>query len=355
MSSYIDRKYINLVSSQLERFAWKCATLANCRCPICGDSQKNKRKARGFFYLKGNDYFYKCHNCGAGHSLYRFLESVGGSLLKEYSLERWKNGENGRSNYMKPKKDETHSTLKFSQPKFKPKHDLLKPLVCVKDLDVNHICRKFIDMRKIPKKFYDVLYYTENFLSYMRMVDPSLNSTQWTNSEPRLVIPFFNKNNDVVAVQGRSLSMKDEFNARSTIRYITVKSDKSIERLWYGMWRADPTKRVYVVEGPLDSMFIPNTVAMVGVCAVEQVPSRFADSDMVYVLDNEPRNPHIIKFNEKLIDQGKTVCIWPNGIIDKDINDMIYRLSAKQIKKIMDDNAVSGLEATMRLNRWRKV
>tara|TARA_R100000951_G_scaffold57441_1_gene48247 strand:+ start:6748 stop:7806 length:1059 start_codon:yes stop_codon:yes gene_type:complete len=352
MSGYIDRKYINLVSPQLERFAWKSDTLANCRCPICGDSQKNKRKARGFFYLKGNDYFYKCHNCGAGHSLYRFLESVCGSLSKEYSLERWKNGENARSNYVKPKEE---NMFNFKQPKFKPKHDLLKPLVSVKDLPSDHICREFVEMRKIPKKFYDVLYYTENFLGYMKMVDPELNPAQWTNTEPRLVIPFFNKDNDVVAVQGRSLSLKDEYNARTTLRYITVKSDKSIERLWYGMWRANPKKRVYVVEGPLDSMFIPNTVAMVGAAAIDRVPARFANTDMVYVLDNEPRNLQIVKFNENLIEQGKTVCIWPNGIRDKDINDMIYRFSPKQIKKMMDDNAVSGLEAKMRLNRWRKV
>tara|TARA_R100000951_G_scaffold83759_1_gene71495 strand:- start:155 stop:520 length:366 start_codon:yes stop_codon:yes gene_type:complete len=121
------------------------------------------------------------------------------------------------------------------------------------------------------------------------------------------------------------------------------------------MWRANPKKRVYVVEGPLDSMFIDNTVAMVGAAAIDQVPARFANTEMVYVLDNEPRNLQIVKFNENLIKQEKTVCIWPNGIKDKDINDMIYRFTPKQIKKIMDDNAVSGLEATMRLNRWRKV
>jgi hypothetical protein len=121
------------------------------------------------------------------------------------------------------------------------------------------------------------------------------------------------------------------------------------------MWRANPKKRVYVVEGPLDSLFVDNTVAMVGAASLEHEPARFANSDMVYVLDNEPRNPQIVKFNENLIEQGKTVCIWPNGIKDKDINDMIYHMKPKQIKKIMDDNAVSGLEAKMRLNRWRKV
>lgn len=348
MSIFIDKKFINLLSPQLEQFKWKSDKLANCRCPICGDSQKNRNKARGFFYMKGSDFFYKCHNCGVGHSLYRFMEHVSPALMKEYSLERWKSGQSGKSNYIKPKEEE----MFFSKPKFKVKHDLLKPLTCVKDLPSDHVCRQFVEMRRIPKKFYDILYYAEDFGSYMKLVDPDVSQMI---PHDRLVIPFFNKKDEVVAVQGRSLSMKDEYKARTTARYITVKSDKSIDRLWYGMWRSNPKKRVYVVEGPLDSMFIDNTVAMVGAASIENIPARFANTDMVYVLDNEPRNQQIINFNKNLIDQGKTVCIWPNGIRDKDINDMIYHMTPKQIKKIMDDNAVSGLEAMMRLNRWRKV
>ena len=352
MSIFIDKKYINLVSVQLERFAWSRDSVAKCRCPICGDSQKNKNKTRGYFYQKGNDFFYRCHNCGFGSNLQNFLNQISPVLEKQYVVERFRNGETGKSNYRKPKEEDM---FKFSKPKFKSQHDLLKPLKCVRDLPEDHICRQFVEMRRIPKKFYGILYHTDNFLDYMRLVDPELKPVQWTKPEPRLIIPFFNKKDDVVAVQGRSLSMKDEYHARTTLRYVTVKADKSIERLWYGMWRANPKKRVYVVEGPLDSLFIDNTVAMVGAASVENEPARFANTDMVYVLDNEPRNPQIIKFNENLIDRGKTVCIWPNGIKDKDINDMVYRMSPKEIKKIMDDNAVSGLEAKMRLNRWRKI
>ena len=98
MTTYIDKKFINRVSPTLRNFKWKKETLANCSCPICGDSQKNQRKARGFFYQKGNDFFYKCHNCGAGHNLYNFLNQVAPSLCKEYSLERFRGGETGKSN-----------------------------------------------------------------------------------------------------------------------------------------------------------------------------------------------------------------------------------------------------------------
>ena len=351
MTAFIDKKYINIISNQLDKFKWAKGNLANCRCPICGDSQKNRSKARFYFYESKNKYFVKCHNCGYSSDMFGFLDKVDSNLKKEYSVELWKEKNGTKRN----KISESEMNSMFSKPKFKPKHNLLKPLKCVKDLPEDHICRQFVDMRKIPKKFYNMLYFTDNFYAYMKLVDPEFNPSKTTGPEPRLVIPFFDKKDNVVAVQGRSLSMKDEYNARTTLRYITVKSDKSIERLWYGMWRANPKKRVYVVEGPLDSLFIDNTVAMVGAASVQNEPARFANSEMVYVLDNEPRNPQIVKFNENLIKQGKTVCIWPNGIKDKDINDMVYRMTPKEIKKIMDDNAVSGLEATMRLNRWRKV
>lgn len=351
MSAYIDKKFINLVSVYLDKFKWKSDTLANCRCPICGDSQKNRNKARGFFYQKGNDFFFKCHNCGAGHSMFRFLEAVSPSLVKEYTMERWKNGENGNSNYIKPKEEDMFKLL--SPPKFESKSDLLKPLLRASDAPKNHVVRQFLEMRKIPQKNFDILYYTENFGSYMKLVDPDASFPNVV-SEPRLIIPFFNKKNDVVAVQGRVLTMKGEHMARETARYITVKADKSIDRLWYGMWRANPKKRVYVVEGPLDSLFIPNTIAMVGASALEQVPSRFENSDMVYALDNEPRNKQILAYMEKLINMDKKICIWPEALKEKDINDMIYVMSVKDIKKMIDENTYSGLQAKLKFNEWRK-
>tara|TARA_R100000008_G_C3584899_1_gene171438 strand:- start:144 stop:1196 length:1053 start_codon:yes stop_codon:yes gene_type:complete len=350
MTTYIDKKFINLVSAQLERFSWKKNDLANCRCPICGDSKKNKAKARGYFYQKGNDFFYKCHNCGAGHSLYRFLEMVSPLLMKDYSIERWKSGENGRSNYIEPEKEDMIGIK--SKPKFKPIPKLLENLPRIKDLDKNHPAYKFVKLRKIPEKFYNILYYTDDFGSFQTKLDLEAMAV---GKEERLIIPFFNKNNDLVAAQGRLLSMDSEANARKTARYITVKADKSIDRLWYGMWRADPRKRVYVVEGPLDSLFIPNTIAMVGAGAIEKVHPRFDSSDIIYALDNEPRNKQIVNYMERLIEKKCSICIWPDNIKEKDINDMIYTRSHKEIKSIIDQNIYSGLEAKLKLMKWRKV
>ena len=348
MPAYIDKKYINILSVQLDRFAWKKDNLANCRCSLCGDSQKKKTKTRFYFYEKDNKYLVKCHNCGYASDLYNFIEKVNPSLLKEYSLEIWKEKNVPKKKYI----GESEMLSLMKKPEFNRKQDLLKPLVPIKELPSDHVAVQFLEIRRIPKKKWDLLYYTDNYGRYAKLLDPEYNDITY---DPRLVIPIFNKKGDVVGAQGRVLTMKGEVNARSTLRYITVKADKSIDRLWYGLWRANPKKKIYVVEGPLDSLFIPNAVAIVGAGAIDNVPARFQRSDLVYVLDNEPRNKQIIDYNKKLIKAGNKVCIWPTDLVEKDINDMIYTMSSNEIKKMIDNNTVSGMEATLKLNSWSKL
>ena len=347
MSVFIDKKFINLASPTLFNFKWKKEDLANCRCPFCGDSQKSKTKARGYFYQRGNNFSYKCHNCGHGCSIYNFLKEVSPSLCKEYSLDKWK--EKGGN-----KTQEDVEVFKFidKKPEFKKNDKLLDGLDRLCDLPDDHISVQFANMRILPKQHWKILYYTDDFGSFMQRLDPKCLPA---GKEERLIIPFFNKDGDVVAAQGRALSMSREVSARETIKYITVKYDKSIDRLWYGLWRANPKKRVYVVEGPLDSLFLQNSVAMVGAGALKEIPKRFVNTPMTYILDNEPRNRQICSYIEKLIELGREVCIFPNDIKEKDINDMAYRLSTRKIQKMIDENTFSGLEATLKFRDWRKV
>ena len=348
---YIDKKFINMVSPQLERFAWKKDNLANCRCPICGDSQKNKTKTRGYFYQKKNDFFYKCHNCGMGMNLYNFLKEVSPSLCKEYSLERYRNGENGKSNYKKPKVEEVFK-FKDAKPKFKKKDHLLDELQCLADLPSDHTAVKFANMRKIPKQHWKLLYYTDDFTSFGKILDT--DATLW-GKEERLVIPFFNSHGTVVGAQGRVLTMAGEAQARETLRYITIKAKKSIDSLWYGLWRVNPKKRVYVVEGPIDSYFLDNCVAMVGASSIENIPSVLKNSEITWILDNEKHNKQIVQYNKRLIGLGRDVCIWPDNIKEKDLNDLAFKMSTKKIKNIIDDNTFNGLEATLKLNQWKRI
>jgi len=279
------------------------------------------------------------------------LKDVAPSLCKEYSFERFRNGENGRSNYKKPKEEDLFR-FKDNKPEFKKKDKLLDDLDRLCDLPDDHVAVQFANMRIIPKQHWKLLYYTEDFGKFMKKLDPSCLAV---GKEERLVIPFFNSHGDVVAAQGRALNMKDEAEARTTAKYITIKADKNIDRLWYGLWRSDPSKRVYVVEGPIDSLFLQNSVAMVGAGALKEIPIRFDNTPMTYILDNEPRNRQICAYIEKLIELGREVCIWPDNVKEKDINDMAYNMSTRKIQKLIDENTFSGLEATLRFRDWRKV
>lgn len=342
MTTYIDKKFINLMSGQLERFSWKKDNLANCRCCICGDSSKNKVKARGFFFEKKGEYFYKCHNCGIGLNLYNFMSKVAPNLCKEYSLEKFKEKQ--------PTQEREKPKMLFSK---KPKKKYTIELPTVAELPPNHMCRQFVELRRIPKKMWQHLYYAEDFSQWARRINKE--SAQGLPAEPRLVIPILDRKGHLVGAQGRILKVSTDRAARKSVRYITIKPDDQDHKSWYGLDRLDLTGTVYVVEGPLDSLFIPNCLATVGMSDVFTPPKEIKERSVIYVMDNEPRNVQVVHTMEKLVDQHKRVCVWPDHIKHKDVNDMIMDgMEASQILNIINENAVSGLQAQIRINQWKK-
>jgi len=358
MNLYVDKKFVNFLSGSLEKFAWKKENLANCRCPICGDSQSNPNKCRGYFFEKDGSYYYKCHNCGVSLSLYSFMEKVSPSLVAEYQLERYKSNQ-----VKKPKRPKVKATGvgdMFGLFKKKYKETVNSQyLVPIESLDNDHPAVEFVTRRKIPTDKLHLLHYTDDFGSFSR----EMTGEPVEGKEPRIVLPFFDSEGNMVAAQGRALSLRSVTGSidrsteqtRKLLRYITIKSKDAPDRLWFGQWRANPDKKIYVVEGPIDSLFLDNCIAMVGASGFDNIPKHLRKSEGVYILDNEPRNKSICDLNKKLIDAGRNVCIWPSELKIKDINDMVIAgMTVKEIKKIIDNNTFSGLEALYRLNEWRK-
>ena len=336
MSLLIDKKFIGLVSPLLDKFKWKKDNLANFRCPICGDSSRSKSKARGYFFAKNNDMYFCCHNCGASHTLYRFLEIVSPSLCKEYSLDRWKNGETGNSNYPKPE-------FKFEKPTFRTDMGCASRL---DTLDENHMCVAYVRSRKIPESCYSRLYYVESFNDWLKGIDPT--STNVPNDK-RLIIPIFNAKGGLIGVQGRTL--EDHH-----LRYITIKLDHEVEKLWYGLDQKFQSETVIVVEGPIDSLFLNDCIAMVGIANTGGIPKAIRGKRIIFAIDNEPRNKAVIDRMSSLIDAGREIVVWPESIKEKDINDMILTgMTPAEIEDVIKSNCCSGLEAKMKLNTWKKV
>jgi hypothetical protein len=328
--TYIDVKYINMCSAILDKFKQKTNNLWQFRCPICGDSQQNKNKARGFIYEKGNKYFYRCHNCEFGTSFGRFLEKINPSLHREYVTEQYKEKKVVKS-------DDSISKFSFV-PKF---NDILQGLQKLSSLEKDHPARRYLSERLIPEKYFSKLYFCTEFRKWTNKVEPNKFSTL-KGDTPRLVIPFFDSSNNIIGFQGRSFDPKD------SCKYITIKL-KGVEDLIYGQERINNRKRKYCVEGPLDSLFLPNCMAMAG------IKFNVFDLDTIIVLDNEKRNKEIVNSLQKFITNGYSVCIWPEGVNGKDINDMILNgMSTDEIISVIDTNTYSGLQADFILSQWRK-
>ena len=337
MTEFVDAHYVNLLSNRLEKFVRKKTDVYNFRCPYCGDSQKHRNKARGYFFRVKTDLVYKCHNCGVGRTLPNFLKDNAPDLYDEYIMERYKSGTTGKGSYVpKPK---------FNKPVFKKKEDLES----ISSLNNEHPAVKYLADRQIPKKFWNELFYTKDFCTWVNKNKPSF--TQIKNDKPRIVIPFIKPSEKEdggyhegwFGFQGRSLDPKDQ------LRYITIMLDENQSKV-YGLHRINPHEKVYIVEGPFDSLFLENSVGMAG---SDIDPRSYNWSDYIWVYDNEPRNREIVNRIESTIDRGDKVVIWPSTIDEKDINDMFN--SGIDPQSVIESNIYQGLQAKLKLNNWKKI
>jgi transcription elongation factor Elf1 len=343
MSISVDSKYIGIISHRLRNFKRKNDYVWNFSCPVCGDSKKNASKARGYVYKKGNNLFYSCKNCGLGTSLGKLLEHVDGTIYKEYILERYKSGESGNSNFKDP-------TFNVPSPRFgkldKPKQ--FEHAEFCSDLPSGHFCLDYLKNRQIPKEFYSQLLFTSHYKKFIDTLVP--NHGKKLVDDARVIIPFYDVYNNLIAVSGRALETNDK-----TVRYITIRTTDSEEKLVFGMDRLNVHETVKVVEGPIDSLFLSNCVAS-GDANLTAVADNISAGKKVIIFDNEPRNKDIVKLMQESIKSNHQIVIWPDTIQAKDINEMIMSgISPDEIESIISSNTVSGLEAQLKFNFWKKV
>ena len=329
--SFVDTKYIGLVSVRLQKFSKKKEGLYAFRCPYCGDSQKNKNKTRGYIYAFKNDHNYKCHNCGVSKSFTNFLKDQDTMLHDQYVMERYKSGLSGKAT------SAPIPVIPSSKPNFTKKDFDLER---ISELNKSHPARTYLEKRKIPDRCLRELYYCDNFKQWTN--DQKYTFSDVSNDEPRIIIPL-KKDRTIFGFQGRSLSPKNK------LRYITIMLDDEAPKI-YGLDKINKSKPIYIVEGPFDSLFLENSVAMAG---SDLDPRTFGWSDYIWVYDNEPRNREIINRIESTIDRGDKVVIWPSGIDDKDINDMFN--SGIDPQSVIESNIYQGLEAKLKLNHWKKI
>ena len=320
----VDSKYIGLVSSRLQKFKRVKENLYNFRCPLCGDSKKHKNKARGYVYALKADMNYKCHNCGASSTFSNFLKQLDPTLHKQYVFEKFQTRNTGKGSIIeKPKFD-------FKKPVFKKQIDLPK----ASEIPV---AKKYLEKRKLdPSKFY----FTSEFRNLVNTQKQTFDTIG--RDESRIIIPMYDTERNLIGFQGRALGP-------NFVKYITVMLQENAPKI-YGLDKINTNETVYVVEGPFDSTFVENSVAL---CGSDGDMAHLEGSDIVYVYENEPRNKEILQRIERCIDRGEKVIIWPKNIQDKDINDMV--ISGHNIMSILKSNIYSNLEAKIKFNNWKRV
>ena len=331
--SFVDTKFIGLVSVRLQKFSKKKEGLYAFRCPYCGDSQKNKNKTRGYIYRSKNDHNFKCHNCGQGQNLANFIKFIDPKLYEQYLLERYK-----KSAPATPKPKFDFKPTKFTN------QTPIDDLKSIKDLPEDHPARLYCVNRKIPEKYFDKLFLSDKFMTLVNEVKP--NTYKITKDHPRLIIPFYDTTGKLFAFQGRAFGKEQP-------KYLTIKLDESKQKV-YGLDKVNFQKHIYITEGPIDSLFIDNCLAAGG--ADLFLKNKIPNENITYIFDNEPRNKEIVKRMYKVIEQDFNVVIWPEEIQLKDVNDMIKSgLTKLELQDIISNNTYSKLSALTKLNYWKKI
>lgn len=341
----IDLKYAGILSTRLQRFVIKSHSpyRANMRCPICGDSQKSKRKARGWILEKDNAAIFYCHNCGASLPMRKFLEQIDPPLAKDYVIDMAM-----ENKYAKKEPEKPLDTLQQKKPKFQLTGSPLRKIRKISQLPAGHGGRDYVLRRKIPTKEHYRLYYVPKFVTWVNSLIPGKMKMP-EKDKPRLILPFLDKSGNLFGFQGRAFDPKDE------LRYITIMLDENMPKI-FGLEKVDFTKPYRVVEGPIDALFLDNTVAMAGADGNANGLDHL--SNATFIFDAEPRNKEIVRRMERVVENGYKVCIWPQHMMErgKDINDFILSgLKAADIQLIIDQNSYRGLQAKLELATWKKV
>ena len=282
--------------------------------------------------------FMKCHNCGVSIHFGTFLKQTDQILYSQYALERYADG-------AAPNK--AHKTLQFTfqEPVVEKKSIIDILLDRLDTLPEENLAVKYCIDRKIPKDKFKSLYFIDNIKNVEQISEAMKNRIKGT--EPRLVLPLYDANLQLTGITCRALGNEE-------LRYITVKI-KQDELLVFGRESLNPKKHIYVTEGPIDSLFLPNAIAVVGTGFNKLELLEYSKDNITIIVANQPRNKDVCKVIENLIEKNYNVVIWPQSLKEKDINDIVKAgKTPAYVKSLIDKNTFNGLQARANFYAWKR-
>lgn len=371
MSGIIEQQFIMNIASQLDKFKTvEPNKTYNFRCNVCGDSDTNDFKTRGYFFYSPQDdiYMMKCHNCSVSYSFQHYLKIYFENEYKDLRTQIFK--ERGIRQFAPVIKKEIKAEDIFNSEYQQQLADILNAteehdiLICANKLPSTHPARVYLEKRNIGINGLSRLFYTDNYKNFVESVIPAqIIGHRKIPSDPRIVFKLQTVDGELVGFQGRCID------SDSTLRYSIIMLSDAYPKM-FGLECIDKndTSPIFVTEGAMDSFFLPNAIALNGgdINALSSiiVEEKLDKNRFIIILDNEPRSKDTIKRTKKSITDGYNTVIW-TGISPehKDINDMILSgtfdsngtfNNRNTLKTFVLNNNHSGTKAVLKLQQWSK-
>jgi len=321
-------RLVSELSHYLTKFTKKSDRLWVFRCPVCGDSKKSQIKTRGNIYFFKGRYWYKCFNCDLSIPVTKFCEQYYPELYRRHVV------------------DSFIRTPHIEVEPSKPEREVFKDIpedIGLSPVTNNFTALAFLKRRKIPEERYSSLLFCPDINTLLEFYAP-LGYKKLNYTSPRLVIPV-TAEKSLVGYVTRSIEDNDP------IRYYNIKvSDKLF--IW-GQERINIKKEVYIVEGVLDALFIPNSLAALSATRFQQALQwvrGMGAKTITLIFDNEPRNTQIRSLVSKFIKNGERLTLLTG--YPKDINDIVLQTPEIDLAKLLKEKTVFGLDAQLAFSRW---
>ena len=334
MSRYIDEKYINIIANYLELPKRKSNSELVARCPVCGDSQRNKYKRRFGISSKQDGAICGCFNCGYAAPFGKFLKDYYPDIYNDYKLEKFRES----TEHSQPKKSISTKTSSsgslFNRVPVAEK-TIAAPVTYSKE------AVDYLKSRGVSEDRYDGFVWAYDFKEVLEKL--SKTEHEHVDSEPRLVILLRNFSKKLVGIQSRSLDQKN------SKRYEIHKlgSDNVI---WVPTW-IDRNKPLIVTEGVFDAISTVNGIAKLSnhLTSIDGRTDKF-----IYTWDNEPDNEFIVSRMASAVKSNYRVFIPGKDWVYKDLNEAHQDgLSIQEIQEYVEKSSFTGLRLNLNFNKWK--
>lgn len=336
----IDLKYIGFVSSRLKNFKRVKEQLFTFS-HNCEDINSAKIKRRGYIYKKGTGMNVFCHHCGYSRKFSNFLRDEDPTLYGEYRLEIFKENSGNNAPIIQ-------TIIKQEEPEVfvQKKYDIDDEIILLSGLNENHPALSYVKKRQIPEEFFDRIGIVPDFNRFASSYEESF--AKKGAGVPRLIFPFFDKDDSIIAYSGRAFG-------REKPKYIILTVKEDSEKI-YGLWRINDADPIIVVEGQIDSLFLDNCIAVSGANYTHEFLKKNKERVIIVPDIDYKRNDQVFKSLSRAIEYGFRVSFLPSKERAKDVNDLIikYNFTGSELTRIIKENAKSGLDAKVELIFNRK-